>query len=202
MIALLPILAAFGDAVIALLLTLAALLIGLGCGLVLPRLRARRARDEARPTATRQILLPFTGTTLSRRALEAAMRLARVEDATLMPAFLATVPLHQQLDSPLPKQCEVGMPLLEAIEQRAAAQHIPVDARVQRGRSYRHALSRLLDSEQFDRVIISAADDPRRGLSGEDLLWAIDHANAEVLILRPAPEDTRVISANGVKGHF
>jgi hypothetical protein len=94
------------------------------------------------------------------------------------------------------------MPLLEAIEQRAAAQEVPVDARVERGRSYRHALSRLLERERFDRVIISAADDPRRGLSGDDLLWAIDNANAEVMILRPAPQDTRVISASGLKGHF
>ncbi|HET6447774.1 MAG TPA: universal stress protein [Conexibacter sp.] len=182
-------------------LLLAGVLIGLVCGLALPRLRARELR-EARATATRQILLPFTGTTLSRRALEAAMRLAKVEDATLMPAFLATVPLHQSLDSPVARQCELGMPLLEAIEQRAVSEGIPVDARVQRGRSYRHALGRLLDAERFDRVIVSAADDPRTGLSGEDLLWTIDHANAEVMILRPAPQDTRVVSANGVTGHF
>ena len=178
-----------------------ALALGLACGLAAPRLRGREPR-EARPTTTRQILLPFTGTTLSRRALEAAMRLAKAEDATLMPAFLATVPLHQSLDSPAAKQCEIGMPLLEAIEQRAVAERIPVDARVERGRSYRHALSRLLDTEHFDRVVISAADDPRTGLSGDDLLWAIDHANAEVMILRPAPEDTSLVSANGVRGHF
>jgi hypothetical protein len=51
-------------------------------------------------------------------------------------------------------------------------------------------------------VISSAADDPRSGLSGDDLLWAIDHAYAEVMILRPAPQDTRVVSASGVAGHF
>lgn len=186
---------------IALLLLAVGVLAGLAAGLVAPRVHVRPAR-EARPTTTRQILLPFTGTTLSRRALEAAMRLAKVDDATLMPAFLATVPLHQTLESPLPKQCEIGMPLLEAIEQRAAAQDIAVDARVERGRSYRHALSRLLDKERFDRVIVSAADDPRTGLSGDDLLWVIDHANAEVMILRPAPQDTRVVSASGVAGHF
>jgi hypothetical protein len=130
------------------------------------------------------------------------MRLAKAEEATLMPAFLATVPLHQTLESALPGQCELGMPLLEAIEQRASAREIPVDARVERGRSYRHALSRLLEREQFDRVVISAADDPRTGLFGDDLLWLLDHANAEVLILRPAPEDTRVVSASGLAGHF
>lgn len=185
---------------IAVLLLLAGLLAGLACGLAVQRLRVRERRAP-RPTATRQILLPFTGTTLSRRALEAAMRLAKVEGATLMPAFLATVPLHQSLESPVATQCEIGMPLLEAIEQRAGAEGIPVDARVERGRSYRHALSRLLDAERFDRVIISAADDRRAGLSGEDLLWAIDHANAEVMILRPAPDDAHVITG-GVAGHF
>jgi len=184
-------------------LTLAAgALAGLAVGMVAhARLRPRRPREE-RPTATRQILLPFTGTTLSRRALEAALRLARVEDATLMPAFLATVPLHQALDSPVPRQSAIGMPLLEAIEQRAVAEGVPVDARVERGRSYRHALSRLLERERFDRVIISAGDDPRTGLSGEDLLWAIEHADAEVMILRPAPKDARVVSARGLAGHF
>lgn len=186
---------------IALLLLIAGLLLGIALGIAAPRLRARPKR-AARPSATHQILLPFTGTTLSRRALEAALRLAKVEDATLMPAFLATVPLHLSLESPLPRQCTIGMPLLEAIEQRAATQDIPVDARVERGRSYRHALSRLLEQERFDRVIISAADDPRIGLSGNDLLWLLDHANAEVMILRPAPQDTRVISASGLKGHF
>ncbi len=191
------------DAMIALLTLIAGVVGGVALGLVVrPRLRTTRRPAEEQPSATRQILLPFTGTTLSRRALDAAMRLAKVEGATLMPAFLATVPLHQSLESPLPKQCAIGMPLLETIEQRAVREGVPVDARVERGRSYRHALSRLLEREQFDRVIISAADDPRSGFSGDDLLWAIDHADAEVMILRPAPQDTRVVSAGGLAGHF
>jgi nucleotide-binding universal stress UspA family protein len=151
---------------------------------------------------TTRILLPFTGTTLSARAVEAALRLARVEDATLMPAFLATVPRTLPLDSPLPRQCGVGMELLEALEQRAAAQGTPVDARVGRGRSYRHALTRLLEEEPVDRVIISASSDPHRGLSGDDVLWVLEHADAEVLILRPAPQDLRLVSGERVAGHF
>ena len=88
------------------------------------------------------------------------------------------------------------MPLLEAIEQRAGAQGVPVDARIEVGRSYRHALLRLLESETVDRVIVSATALPRVGFSGDDLVWLLQEAPAEVLILRPAPEDTRVISAN------
>jgi nucleotide-binding universal stress UspA family protein len=177
------------------------IVLGVLAGWVVPRV-LHRERRAARPTSTRQILLPFTGTTLSRRALEAALRLARVEDAVLMPAFLATVPLHLSLESPLPKQCAVGMPLLEAIEQKAIAQDVRVDARVERGRSYRHALGRVLAAESFDRVIISATADSHHGLSDRDLMWLLEHADAEVLILRPAPQDTRTISATGVHGHF
>jgi hypothetical protein len=94
------------------------------------------------------------------------------------------------------------MPLLEVIEQRAASQGIAVDARVARGRSYRDALKHLLDGERFDRIIVSATDSPRTGLSGDDLQWLLERVPAEILILRPAPDDTRNISANGVRGHF
>jgi nucleotide-binding universal stress UspA family protein len=180
------------------------LVLGLGlgsaAGLIVARRRTRAAPRRA--GSGRHILLPFTGTTVSNRAVEAALRLAQVEDATLMPAFLATVPRTSSLDSPLPRQCEVGMPLLEALEQRAAAQGTPVDARIERGRSYRHALSRLLEREQFDRIIVSASAEPGRGLSGDDVLWVLEHAPAEVLVLRPAPEDHRVVSGARIAGHF
>ena len=43
-------------------------------------------------------------------------------------AFLARVPRNLPLDSPLPVQCGNGMPLLEAIEQRAHNQGIEVDS--------------------------------------------------------------------------
>ena len=119
-----------------------------------------------------------------------------------MPAFLARVPMNLPLDIALPVQCARGMPLLEAIEQRAASQGIPVDSRVGRGRSARDALRKLLDQEHFDRIIVSADEDPRRGLSYEDLRWLLERVPAEILILRPAPEDDRRISAAAVGGHF
>jgi hypothetical protein len=79
--------------VIAALALIAGALGGLAVGLAVhPRLRPRRRARAERPIATRQILLPFTGTTLSRRALEAAMRLAKVEGATLMRASSAAAP--------------------------------------------------------------------------------------------------------------
>jgi nucleotide-binding universal stress UspA family protein len=148
------------------------------------------------------ILLPFTNQAISRRAFDAAIRIAKAEGATLMPAFLARVPRNLPLASPLPAACNVGMPLLEAIEQKASAEGVPVDARVSRGRTYRDALQRLLDEERFDRVIVSATDNPRQGLRQEDLAWLLDTVAAEVLILRPAPDDARSISASGLSGHF
>jgi nucleotide-binding universal stress UspA family protein len=178
----------------------AALLAGVAGGFWLPPHGRRPSRDRPRPV--RSILLPFTGQEISRRAFEAAVRLAKAEDAVIMPAFLARVPLHLPLESALPAQCERGMPLLEAIDQRAARQGIATDSRVARGRSYRHALNRLLEQEHFDRIIVSAHEDPRIGLRHEDLVWLIERVPAEILILRPAPEDTRRISANGLMGHF
>ncbi|HEY1593096.1 MAG TPA: universal stress protein [Solirubrobacteraceae bacterium] len=178
----------------------AALAVGLAAGFWLPPHGRRPQRD--RPTAVKRILLPFTGQDISRRAFEAAVRLAKAENATLMPAFLARVPRNLPLDSPLPAQGAAGMPLLEAIEQRAHNQGIEVDSRIARGRTYRDALRRLLEQEQFDRVIVSASPNRNNGLSSDDLEWLLERVPAEVMILRPAPDDTRRISAEALAGHF
>jgi nucleotide-binding universal stress UspA family protein len=177
-----------------------ALVIGAGAGFWLPQHGRRPARN--RPQPVRRILLPFTGQGISRRAFEAAIRLAKAENATIMPAFLARVPRQLPLESPLPMQCGESMPLLETIEQRVTSQGVSVDSRVARGRSYRDALRRLLDEEHFDRVIVSATSSPNNGLSSDDLEWLLERVPAEVLILRPAPEDTNRISAASVNGHF
>ena len=169
-----------------------ALLLGLVAGFALARSRLRRS---ARPEAVHRILLPFTGTEISRRALDAALRLARAEEATLMPAYLAAVPLRLPLGCSLPGEAGKAMPMLEAIEQRAGAQDVAVDARIERGRSYRHALARLLEEESFDRVVVPAHANGGEGLSGDDLVWLLREAPAEVLILRPAPDDRRRLEA-------
>jgi nucleotide-binding universal stress UspA family protein len=171
-----------------------ALIVGLGGGYLLARSRRRGKRSE-RPEVVHQILLPFTGTEISRRAVDAALRLARAESATLMPAYLATVPMQLPLDCAIPAEAAKAMPMLEAIEQRATSQSVPVDARIERGRTYRHALERLLEGEDFDRVVASATSTGTAGFSGADLVWLLERAPAEVLILRPGPEDRRVVSA-------
>ncbi len=170
-----------------------ALVAGLAGGYLIARSRWRGRRSE-RPQAVHQILLPFTGTAISRRAVDAALRLARAEEATLMPAYLAAVPKQLPLDCAIPAEAAKAMPMLEAIEQRAAAQGVAVDSRIERGRSYRHALARLLDRESFDRVVVPATAEAGAGFSGDDLVWLLEKAPAEVLILRPAREDRRILT--------
>ncbi len=167
-----------------------ALALGLGGGYLLARSFQGWHARGAEPV--RRILLPFTGTEISRRAVDAALRLARAEDAELMPAYLAQVPMRLPLECSIPNEAGKAMAMLEAIEQRAAAQGVPVDARVERGRSYRHALARLLEGESVDRVVVPAANsDGAEGLDGDDLLWLLDKAPGEVLILRPAADDEK-----------
>ena len=176
--------------------------VGLALGALAGFLVARRRHSPRGAGRVRRIALPFTGSAISRRSLDAALRLARAENATLMPAFLATVPRHLALDAAIPLQCQLGMPVLEAIEQAAHAAEVPVDARVARGRTYRHALERLLEDEPVDRVIVSATGSPRGGLSGDDLVWLLQRAPAEVLILRPGFSDHLRVTGEGVRGHF
>lgn len=95
--------------------------------------RLRPSRPPA--STTRRILFPFVASALSNRALDAALRLALAEDATLMPVFLARVPMTLPLDAPLPRQAGIALGLQDVIEQRASEFGIAVDARIERGRT-------------------------------------------------------------------
>jgi hypothetical protein len=148
------------------------------------RERSRRSPKLATPSPGR-VVFPFTGHALSQRGLDAALRLARVDNATLVPVFLAQVPLHLPLDAALPVQCDAAMPLLEAIEQRAVRSGVAVDSRIERGRSYRHALRQMLAHEHFDTVVVTAADSGSAGLLPEDISWLLENVPGEIIVIRP-----------------
>ena len=94
---------------------------------------------------------------LSERSLDATLRLARAQDATLIPAYLAIVPKALSIEAPLGSECEGALALLELIEQRAAKAGVAVDSRIERGRTARHALEALIDQERFDTIVLPAA---------------------------------------------
>jgi nucleotide-binding universal stress UspA family protein len=146
-----------------------------------------RARGRMTPSA-RRILFPFIGDKVSQSALDAVLRIARAESATLIPAYIVTVPLYLELEAPLPSKCGPAMPLLEAIEQRAASVGVPVETRIQSGRSARHALRQLLDEERFDRLVVPAATHGHNGFGPEDIAWLLEQAPGEIVVLRGATD--------------
>ena len=158
----------------------------LAVALAVVALRKRRPAI-ARPGVER-VLIPFTGGALDPRVLSAGIRIARAEHATLVPAYLIVVPLEQPQDAPMQQQVTTAMPLLEAVEHAALRAGVPVDARIESGRTPVHALKRLWEAEHFDRIVVPAP--PGRngsGFSPKDLTWMLTHAPSETLILRPDP---------------
>jgi universal stress protein family protein len=179
----------------ALAVILAAALVALG---VVFAMREREGRAPKLSTGSpRRILFPFIGTVLSQRGLDAALRLARIDGATLVPVFLARVPMHLPLDAALPVQCDGALPLLEAIEQRAVRSGVAVDARIERGRSYRHAIRELIDHESFDTVVVTAADTGSSGLLPDDISWLLEHVPGEIIVIRPGPVDLQDFLTSG-----
>ncbi len=149
--------------------------------------RSRRPPRLPAPPGARRILVPFSGH-LDPLVVRAAIRIAKAEDAVLVPAYLLIVPLQYDEDSPLKEQVEVAMPLLEAVEHAALRERVPVDARIEKGRTLTHALQRLWDVERFDRIVAPApVHSGVPGFSPRELAWVLTHAPAETLILRPAP---------------
>jgi len=134
----------------------------------------------------RRILMPFEGR-LDPTVLDAAIRIARAEDAVLVPAYLLIVPLRYAEDSPQKEQVEVALPLLEAVELAALRGGVPVDARIEKGRTLTHALRRLWNVEQFDRIVAPAPVNGGSGFTPKELAWLLTNAPAETLVLRPTP---------------
>lgn len=163
-------------------LTAAALaLAAAGLGLAIPLLRRRRLHARS----PKRILFPVLGTRLSRAALDATLRFARTESATLVPAYLATVPLQLSLEAPIPLECAGAMPMLETIEQRANKLEVPVDSRIERGRTARHAITQLIEHEHFDRIVVPAKTSRSDGFAPDEVAWLLEHAPGEVVVLRP-----------------
>ncbi len=175
-----------------LLIVLVVLLVIAVLALATTHLQYRRRRPTKLPSASAErILFPFIGGALSQRALDAALRLARAEDATLVPVFLARVALHLPIDTPLPRQSGIALSLQEAIEHRATAWGIPVDARIERGRTYRHALRQTFEHERYDRIVLAAAARGSTGFDAGDVAWLLDNATGEIVVLRPG-RDTNI----------
>lgn len=168
---------------IVLVVILAIALVGLAARLLLGRTRTRLLSPQAARSG-RRILFPFVAADLSQQALDAALRLAVAEHATLVPVFLARVSLDLPLDAPLPRQCSKALPLLEAIEQRATEAGVPVDSRIARGRNPRHALREAIAQERFDRIVTAAAANGGPGFHADDIAWLLEHAPGEIVVLR------------------
>jgi nucleotide-binding universal stress UspA family protein len=150
----------------------------------------RRRTAEARPGAPR-LLVPFSGGQLDPAVLESALRIARADGAVFVPAYLIMVPYALALDSPLRDEVEVALPVLEAVELHAQEEGVPVDARLERGRSLRDALRRLWEVESFDRILIPVSPDERTGFDERDIAWILMNAPTETLALRPASGTVR-----------
>jgi len=163
-----------------------AALVAVAAALAAVALRFRRPQLDRRPRA-RRILVPFTGGALDPTVLDAAIRIARAEDAILVPAYLILVPYEYEPGAAMQRQVGVAMPLLEAVEHAALRAGVPVDARVESGRTPIHALQRLWAVERFDRIVVPAPVGRARGFTPKDLTWIMTHAPTETLILRPDP---------------
>jgi hypothetical protein len=149
------------------------------------RLGLSNSRRKVSAESGRRILFPFIGSTISQATLEATLRLARSQDATLVPAYLVIVPQHLSLESPAPvRECEAVLPVLELIDQRASRAGVPVDSRIERGRTHRHALATLMEHERYDTLVVPARTSTSDGFEPADVAWLLENAPGEVLVLR------------------
>ena len=140
-----------------------------------------------------RILLPFAGRSLSQRALDTALQMARTENATLVPVRLERVPLHLAMDASPDHQLADA---LAGIQRRARDLGVHIDPRISHGRSYRHALLRTLTTERYDRVVLAAGPGSGVKFTAPDVAWVVDRADGEIVVVtaeRPRRRRSNVI---------
>ena len=155
-------------------------------GLVVVVVRRRPPRRLPVSASARRVLVPFSGK-LDQTVLDAAIRIARAEDAVLVPAYLLIVPLRYGEESPLKDDVKLAMPLLEAVEHAALRAGVPVDARIEKGRTLTHAVRRLWEVERFGRIVAPAPVNGGGGFTEKELAWLLANAPTETLVLKPTP---------------
>lgn len=172
------------------------ILVGILVAVAADYLRREAIKRRLRPADKyRRVLFPFVGSAISYGALDAAIRLANADQATLVPVYLARVPMRLSLEAAITRQGATAVELLEAVEQRALRAGVPVDSRIVRGRTGQHALQALTEGENYYRMVLPAASGTEDGLDAPAIAWALDHAPGEIIVLRPgsdAPARRRV----------
>ena len=167
---------------------LLAVAIALAAALSVTLLRRRPPKRLPVAAGARRILVPFAGR-LDETVLTAAIRIARAEEAVLVPAYLLIVPLRYAEDSPVKDEVKIAMPLLEAVEHAALRAGVAVDARIEKGRTLTHALRRLWEVERFDRIVAPAPVNGGGGFTEKELAWLLANAPTETLVLKPTPTE-------------
>ena len=61
---------------------------------------------------------------------------------------------------------------------------MPVDSRIERGRTHRHALASLMEHERYDTLVVPARTSTSDGFEPADVAWLLENAPGEVLVLR------------------
>ena len=163
----------------------------------LPARAGAPARQALRAAeAVHQILLPFTGTEISRRAVRRrpAPGASRGRDADArLPRRGAEAAAARLRDPGRGGEGDADAGGDRTARRPArACRSTPASSAAAAIATRSAACSRR---RPFDRVVVSATATGAAGFSGDDLVWLLDKAPAEVLILRPGPEDHRVLSA-------
>ena len=138
------------------------------------RLRGRRARTRHGRCGASCCRSPAPRSHGGR--LDAALRLARAENATLMPAYLAAVPMRLPLDCAIPAEAAQGDADARG-DRTAGGRPGRSGRRPDRARPLLPARAEPpARQEQFDRVVVPATAAGRAGLSGEDLVWLLEQS--------------------------
>lgn len=165
---------------------------------------------SARTPRYRRMLVPLDGSSWSESVLPLVVRLAHAADAELILVYVVPVPELIETDPLEAEDLElrerlidrnerVARSYLDRVRSYAAGQGLKVRALTLRGDDIRSSLTKFIDSEQVDLVVLSARGHGCRRVSdvpyGNVARYLITHSPAPILIVRPAGSPSKVYTA-------
>ena len=150
---------------------------------------ARAVRESA---AFARILLPVQGGRLSDRMVALACQMAKYRHAEISLIYVIEVPLTLPNDASMPADEKQASDVFKRAKAIADRFNVVMQTQIYKTRQAGPGVVQFIRQGRFDVVLMG--DVPRRTRGGTEFARTVEyvheHAPSEVLIYRPAPEET------------
>jgi nucleotide-binding universal stress UspA family protein len=174
----------FVGALIALIFTVAMILIIRWLLAVPPLIPAIAAHAKRTVSAIRKIVVPTNMATNWERAVELACRLGEAQKAEIVLTYVIEIPFTLSLDATMTKAQKTGEEILKRAAEIVMNHQLPARTIIERARQAGEGIARLAKDEEADLIVVATPKAKRSmpGMTMRNIEMLLNRAPCEVII--------------------